>query len=44
MEVNSIRLMFQVSLAHPLSSPMCTGDSYPRGKVTGAWSWPLMST
>jgi hypothetical protein len=31
------------SRAHPASSPMGTGGSFPRGKVAGACSWPLTS-
>jgi len=29
--------------AHQASYPMGTGDSYPGGKASGAWSWPLTS-
>jgi hypothetical protein len=29
------------SVAHPASYPMNTGGSFPGGKVTGSWSWPL---
>jgi hypothetical protein len=28
---------------HPTSYPMGTRDSFPGGKVAGAWSWPLTS-
>jgi len=28
---------------HPTSNPMGTVVSFPGGKVTGAWSWPLTS-
>jgi len=29
--------------AHPASQPMVTEDSFPGGKATGVWSWPLNS-
>jgi hypothetical protein len=29
--------------AHPASYPMGTRASFPGGKATGAWSWPLTS-
>jgi hypothetical protein len=29
--------------AHQTSYPLGTGDSFPEGKVAGAWSWPLTS-
>jgi hypothetical protein len=29
--------------AHPDSYPMAIRDSFPGGKVAGAWSWPLTS-
>jgi hypothetical protein len=29
---------------HPASHPMGTRGSFPGGKATGAWSWPLTST
>jgi hypothetical protein len=29
--------------AHPASYPMDTGGSFPGGKATKAWSWPLTS-
>jgi hypothetical protein len=29
------------SRAHPASSPMGIRGSFPEGKATGAWSWPL---
>jgi hypothetical protein len=29
--------------AHPVSYPMGTRGSFPVGKVTGAWIWPLTS-
>jgi len=29
--------------AHPSSYPMGTRSSFPWGKVTGVWSWPLTS-
>jgi hypothetical protein len=29
--------------AHPDSSPMSTGGSFPGGEATGTWSWPLTS-
>jgi len=29
--------------AHPVSYPMCTGGSFPGGKLAAAWSWPLTS-
>jgi hypothetical protein len=29
--------------AHPASYPVGTGGSFPGGKATGAWSWPLTS-
>jgi hypothetical protein len=29
--------------AHPASYPMSTGGSFPGGKATGLWSWPLTS-
>jgi hypothetical protein len=29
--------------AHPASYPMGNRDSFPGGKVAGAWSWPLTS-
>jgi len=32
------------SVAHPASYWMGTGISFTRGKVAGAWSWPLTST
>jgi len=28
---------------HPTSYPMGTEGSFLKGKVTGAWSWPLIS-
>jgi hypothetical protein len=31
------------SRAHPASSPMRTGGSFPGGKATRAWNWPLLS-
>jgi hypothetical protein len=30
--------------AHPASYQMGTGDSFPRDKAAGAWSWPLTSS
>jgi hypothetical protein len=39
-----ICLCFQTgSGARPASYPMDTGGSFPWGKATGAWSWPLTS-
>jgi hypothetical protein len=29
--------------AQPASYPSSTGGSFPGGKATGAWSWPLTS-
>jgi hypothetical protein len=30
-----------LSGAHPASYPVGIGDSFPRGKVARAWTWPL---
>jgi len=38
----SIRHSFRTgSEAHPVSYPMGIGGSFPGGKATGSWSWPL---
>jgi hypothetical protein len=29
---------------HTVAYPMGTGDSFPRGKAAGAWSWPLITS
>jgi hypothetical protein len=31
------------TVCHPASYPMGTRGSFPGGKATGAWSWPLTS-
>jgi len=31
----------QLQRAHPASYPVDTGGSFRRGKMTGAWGWPL---
>jgi len=29
------------SCSHPASYPVGTWDSFPEGKASGTWSWPL---
>jgi hypothetical protein len=42
-EFSLLHIVQTGSGAHPASYPMGTGDSFPGGKATGEWSWPLIS-
>jgi hypothetical protein len=42
-EFSPLHIIQTSSGVHPSSYPMGTGGSFPRGKATRAWSWPLTS-